>query len=312
VFIDISSSDYNMDLDAVAAAVNQNTKAIIATHTFGYAQDTDRLKNIVKEAEAKYGHKIWLMQDCCHAFSAEWNGKPIGTEGDVAVYALNISKMMTSIFGGMLCVNDSTLATKIRAWRDEHFKKPGVLKSIKRRLYLVAIYIAFHPAVYGFTWWLQEKTPLLNYFTKSFHLDDKIHFPPDYLDKMSNVEASVGRAQLKKYAVIIERRRENAAYYHNNLIRRQGWEFPPLIKGATYSHYVVSVPDRQAVINAVAKKGVHLGELIQYSIPELGSYKKQEAAYPVSLLKSTNTINLPVNVNLETSKKVVKAINSLN
>jgi dTDP-4-amino-4,6-dideoxygalactose transaminase len=42
----------------------------------------------------------------------------IGASGDVSVYALNISKMITSIFGGMLTFQDQALADKVRAWRD--------------------------------------------------------------------------------------------------------------------------------------------------------------------------------------------------
>ena len=98
-FIDINLDDYNMNLEDAEAAINKNTRVIIATHTFGYPQDLNRLEAMVRKGEKKYGHKIWLMQDCCHAFGAEWNGRMIGTSGDVAIYAFNISKMITSIFG---------------------------------------------------------------------------------------------------------------------------------------------------------------------------------------------------------------------
>ena len=74
------------------------------------------------------------MQDCCHAFGAEWKGRMVGTSGDVAVYAFNISKLMTSIFGGMLTFQDKQLAEKIREWRDFNFRKPRIFKSMKRRL----------------------------------------------------------------------------------------------------------------------------------------------------------------------------------
>ena len=177
-FVDIDLHDYNMNLDEAEAAINENTRAIIATHTFGYPQDLDRLEAMVRCAEERYGHKIWLMHDCCHAFGAEWKGKMIGTSGDVAVYAFNISKILTSIFGGMLTFNDQKLADKVRTWRNYHYKHPGLLKGIKRRIYLLAIYIAFNKYVYGFTWWLQEKTSFLNQLTKAYHLDEKIHFPP--------------------------------------------------------------------------------------------------------------------------------------
>jgi len=293
-FIDINLDDYNMDLDLVPEAINENTRAIIATHTFGYAQDLDRLEAIVKEAEGRYGHKIWLMQDCCHAFGAEWNGRMIGTSGDVAVYAFNISKLMTSIFGGMLTFQDQELANKVRIWRDSHYEKANLFKAIKRRIYLLAIYVAFNEKIYGMTWWLQEKTPLLDHFTKSYHLDNKIHFPPDYLDQMLDVEAAVGLQQLKRYSDIVDRRRSNAQWYNENLVRKYGWEFPAIKYGATYSHYVIRVPDRYAVMNEWSKKGVQLGELIQYSIPEMTPYKKDTCECALSKIASNTTVNFPV------------------
>ena len=293
-FIDIRLDDYNMDLDLVPGAISEHTRAIIATHTFGYPQDLNRLEAIVKEAETRYGHKIWLMQDCCHAFGAEWKGRMIGTSGDVAVYAFNISKLMTSIFGGMLTFQDQALADKVRAWRDSYYQKAGLWKAIQRRLYLLAVYVAFNEKIYGLTWWLQEKTPLLNRFTKSYHLDDKIHFPPDYLDLMLDVEAAVGLAQLKRYPQIIARRRANAKWYDQHLERRAGWVFPPIIEGATYSHYVVRVQDRTTVVNEWADKDVNLGELIQYSIPSTLPYHFSRRLCNKSESASHQTVNFPV------------------
>ena len=294
-FIDIDLHDYNMNLDEAEAAINENTRAIIATHTFGYPQDLDRLEAMVKRGEEKYGHKIWLMQDCCHAFGAEWQGRMIGTSGDVAVYAFNISKIITSIFGGMLTFQDKALADRVRAWHDTNYHKASHWKANQRRLYLLAIYIAFNEKIYGLTWWLQEKTPLLNRFTNSYHLDDKIHFPPDYQDRLLEVEAAVGLVQLKRYDAIIERRRANAAWYDKNRPKRPGWVFPPLVEGATYSHYVVRVPERKPVLDEWAKGGVQLGELIQYSIPLLPEYaSKQLPKYNNSEVASLRTINFPV------------------
>jgi dTDP-4-amino-4,6-dideoxygalactose transaminase len=276
-FIDINLDDYNMNLDEAEAAINENTHAIIATHTFGYPQDLDRLEAMVKRAEEKYGHKVWLIQDCCHAFGAEWNGRMVGTSGDVAVYAFNISKIITSIFGGMLTFQDKALADKVRAWRDANYRPAGWIKDMQRRLYLLAVYIVFNKKFYGITWWLQENTRLLNRFTKAYHLDNKIHFPPDYLDRMLEVEAEVGLKQLERYDEIIARRRANAAWYDQYLERREGWLFPPIRSGATYSHYVVRVPERKPVLDGWATRGIQLGELIQYSIPLLPEYQELDS-----------------------------------
>lgn len=293
-FVDCSPTDYNMNLDLLPKAINEHTRAIVATHLFGYPLNLEKVEQIKSDAENRYGHKIWLIQDCAHSFGASWKGRPVGTSGDTALYALNISKMITAIFGGMLTFQDKVLADRIRSWRDRHFKQPGFFKAIQRRLYLLAVYVAFNESVYGLTWLLQERTPFLNRLTKSYHLDDRIHFPPDYLDKMLDVEATVGLVQLKKYPNIIENRRKMAKWYDINLGRRDGWEFPPIVEGATYSHYVVRVEDRNKLVNEFARKGVHLGELIQYSVPELPGYKSLNACCPNSKVFSNVTVNFPM------------------
>jgi perosamine synthetase len=292
-FIDITLNDYNMNLDEAEAAINERTRAIIATHTFGYPQDLDRLEAMVRRAEERYGHKVWLMQDCCHAFGAEWNGRMIGTSGDVAVYAFNISKIMTSIFGGMLTFQDQSLADRLRTWRDTNYQKANWLKSISRRLYLLTVYVAFNERFYDLTWWLQKNTTRLDSLTKAYHMDDKIQFPPDYQVKMLDVEAAVGLEQLIKYPKFIKLRIEKAKYYDKNLPRKSDWIFPRLITGATYSHYTVRVKNRLAVQKEYASEGIELGSLIEYSIPELKSYK-ENISYPFAKNASTTTINFPL------------------
>ena len=294
-FVDIKLNDYNMDLDQVEAALDQNTRGIIATHTFGYPQDLERLESIISQAEKRFNHKIWLIQDCCHAFGADWNGRNIGSSGDVAVYAFNISKLMTCIFGGMLTFQDQELADSVRAWREANYKSAGWLKGLKRRIYLLLVYVAFHEKVYGMTWWLQYKTKLLDRFTKAHHLDDKIHFPMDYMEKMHDVEAAVGLEQLEKYPEIIKKRRSKVHNYSSTLPRREGWIFPPMVDGATYSHYTVRVPNRAEILREYANEGIHCGELIQYSIPALASYEKeQQDKFPNSETASRETINFPL------------------
>src|SRR5689334_16867288 len=162
VFVDLCGADFNMDLERLPQAIGPKTRAVVATHLFGYPLDLERLELIVSEAQARFGHRIWLIQDCAHAFGARWKGRLAGTCGDVALYGLNISKTMTSIFGGMLTFQDARLAGQVRSWRDAHLRAAGWVKSLSRRAYLAAAGIAFTGPVYGLTRWLQDETPLLN------------------------------------------------------------------------------------------------------------------------------------------------------
>jgi dTDP-4-amino-4,6-dideoxygalactose transaminase len=303
-FVDIKLDDYNMDLDQFETSINERTRAVVATHLFGYPLDVDTVKQIVQNAQKRFGHKIWIIQDCAHAFGAEWNGGLVCDEEDIALFGLNISKVMTSIFGGMLSTSNDALATQVRSWRDHNYSQPSSLKKIMRSIYLLGTYIGFNETVYDFVYWLQEKTPILNRLTKAYHLDEKIHFPPDYLDQMLDIEAQVGLIQLMKYPKIVQKRRQNAQYYQDHLQNVKDLILPPIVDGATYSHYVIRGPDRERTMRALASKGVQLGQLIEYSVPHMEAYRKYtgDQDFPNSFLSSQTTLNLPIHAELNASQ----------
>jgi perosamine synthetase len=295
-FVDIDPGNFNMRLDEVEAALNERTGAVVATHLFGYPLDVNRLERIVRTAEARYGRRILVVQDCAHSFGARWEGQLVCNAGDAAIFGLNVSKLITSIFGGMLTTRDPELAGRVRVWRDAHHRPAGTAKALLRRAYLLAAAAAFTGPLYSLVYLLQESTPFLNRLTRAYHLDEKIHFPPDADERMLDVEAAVGLAQLARYDEIVERRTENARFYAARLAGVPGLELPPLVEGATYSHFVVRVPDRGALLREVAKAGVQLGELIEYSLPHLEPYRDHAGGgeFPVSLACSRSTVNLPL------------------
>lgn len=300
VFVDNTMTDYNMDLDQVAAAITPKTGAIVATHLFGFPLDIVRLRAIVSEAEQRFGHKIWIVQDCAHAFGARWQGRLVSQDGDTGLYGLNISKVMSSIFGGMLTFHDPALAGRVREWRDAHLAPGSRIKSLLRLVYLAATYPAFHKLPYGLVHYLQYRTTLLDRLTKAYHLDQEVRFPPDAGEQMLPIEARVGLAQLQKYGWMIERRRTHAARYLAGLSNVPGWVLPPMPDGATFSHFPVRVPDRQAAVDHFARHGVHLGEVVEYSVGHLPAYQRfaDGVALPNSLYCSQHMINLPVHPQL--------------
>lgn len=303
-FVDITLDDYNMDFDHVEQAMTPATRMVVATHLFGYPLDVDRLRAIVSAAERRFGHKIWIVQDCAHAFGARWQGRLVAAEDDIALFGLNISKTITSIFGGMLTTRNASLAATVRAWRDAHITRPSAAKAVARRAYLVAAAAAFQKSVYGAVRWLQDDTPLLDRLTMAYHRDDEIRFPPDYLDAMLDVEAAVGLAQLARLNEFEQRRREHARHYSTHL-RAQGWTLPPFVEGATYSHYPVRVESRAHEVARFRRAGVQVGDVIDYSVPELPGYR--EAAdprrFPNAGLCSRHVINLPVHPTLTDAER---------
>lgn len=315
VFVDINLNDYNMDLDLFRKAITSRTRAVLPTHLFGYPMDIDSVNQIVREAESRFGQRIYNIQDCAHSFEAEWQGESVINAGDGALFGLNISKQITSIFGGMFTTNDDELADKLLAFRDQNFSEKSLLEKLTRMVYLPMSALAFTNSIYGLTYWLQNNTRLLKGITDAYHLDQKIIFPPDYLKRMAAVEASVGLEQLKKYNLIKTRRREIASMYFDQLKVPETWVMPPQIEGATYSHFVIRVPDRDRILEHAAWQGIQLGQLIEYSMPHLPAYQNYTSPdhFPNSLLCSRSMINLPIYPGL--SKKdvnnIVRVINRI-
>jgi dTDP-4-amino-4,6-dideoxygalactose transaminase/SAM-dependent methyltransferase len=303
-FVDIDLADYNMGPEAVARSITERTRVIVATHLFGYPMNVDRLRDLVSEAEERWQHKIWIVQDCAHAFGARWHGARVCEAPDVALFGLNISKMITSVFGGMITTNDPEIHQRLRAARDERFTTGSHLSGVARALYLLAVRGSFTPSAYTAVHWLLHRTRLLDRLARSYHLDERIHFPPDYLRCMLPLEARVGLVQLRKYPEIVAHRRALAAYYDAHLRDVAGITLPPLVEGATYSHYSVRVPDPDAWVARAADAGVELGRVIDYVVPLWPAYRAYATdAFPRSIQAMREVINLPVHTGIGSSER---------
>ena len=306
-FVDIRKEGYNMDLEATEAAINGDTRAIVATHLFGYPIDLERLREIVSVAEKKHGHKIWVVQDCAHSFGARLGGKLVTAAPDVAIFGLNISKIMTSVFGGMLITNNEEVMGRLRRWCNENFCKPGPVKSLRRAAYIALASAAFRSPFYGLVYWLQNGTSLLKGMAEGYHLDDRIEFPPDWREFLTPFEARVGLVQLAKYPENIRRRRENAAFYRKILAGIPGIRVLPDLPGATYSHFPVRVGSekRNRIVDALARADVQLGVLIDYTVPGFPSYAPYAdgRAFPESEACARSLLNFPVHPSLTGSQR---------
>ena len=272
VFVDCEKDHYNMSLNGIHDAITEKTRAIIPTHLFGYPMDVNEVGRIVGEAEKKYGHRIYVIQDCAHSFGAKWKGELVSTFGDAAVFGLNISKIINSIFGGMVITQDKDLAADLRQWRDKYTNEIGLMKTLKRLAYFAAVNVAFNNQIYGIVNWLESKG-WLDRFVK-YYEEDKIDFPSDWDYYPSEIEARIGLNQLKKYDGIISERRKRAREMIESMHDCEDIRMLPFDEGATFSHIVGRVQDREKWIDRYSNQGKQLGILIEYSIPRLGAYKK--------------------------------------
>ena len=293
VFIDSADGHFNMDLDQLEKAITPRTRAIIATHLFGYPLDVNRVNEIALRASENYGHKVYVVQDCAHSYGAKWKGQLVTKFGDAAIFGSNISKIINSIFGGMVTTQNQETNEKLRHWKRANLIDNKYTKTLSRLAYFVAVNVAFHSAVYGFIEWL-NRNRFLDYFTK-YYTESSIDFPKDWNTEPTEIEARIGLVQLSKYDNIIA---ERAMLAQEVIMNNAGPDFEmlPYDPECTYSHIVAKVKDRTEVVKYYKNRGIELGILIEYCIPYMKAYQKYKnpnSNYEVSRNYSDSLINFP-------------------
>ena len=114
VFVDIEPDTYNIDPDLVEAAITERTRAILPVHFGGAIADMTRLRQIARR------HKLKIIEDAAQAHGASLRGgRFAGALGDVAIFSLQQSKLLTCGEGGVLTSNDDELAEI--AWSLRHY-----------------------------------------------------------------------------------------------------------------------------------------------------------------------------------------------
>ena len=104
VVVDIEPDTLCMDPAKFEAAITPKTKAVIPVHIFGSIADMDKINEIARK------HNLKVIEDCAHAHGGEWDGKHVGTLGDVGSFSFQQSKLMASGEGGCCITDDDDLA----------------------------------------------------------------------------------------------------------------------------------------------------------------------------------------------------------
>lgn len=121
VFVDIDPVTYNIDPDAVAAALTPRTRAILPVHLYGLCADMDRLLAIGK------GASVPVIEDACQAIGARYKGRPAGSLGIAGCFSFFPSKNLGGFGdGGLVTTGDAALARELRLLRN-HGAEPRYL-----------------------------------------------------------------------------------------------------------------------------------------------------------------------------------------
>ena len=190
VFVDVDLKTHNVNADLIEAAITPKTKAIMLAHTLGNPFNLEKVKELCDK------YKLWLVEDCCDALGAEYNGKHVGTFGDIATCSFYPAHHITMGEGGAVFTNNSeliTIAESFRDWGRACYCDPGCENTCGKR---------FDQKLGDLPYGYDHK------YTYS-HLG--------YNLKISDMQAACGLAQLKRLPHFIKKRNANFVYLRDRL-----------------------------------------------------------------------------------------------
>lgn len=113
VFVDIQEQSLNLDVDKVAAAITENTRAILPVHLFGRSADMAEI------AALAYTHGLIVIEDCAQSFGSRYQGRMTGSMGVAGAFSFFPSKNLGCFGdGGMITTDDDEIAAQIRIYRN--------------------------------------------------------------------------------------------------------------------------------------------------------------------------------------------------
>jgi len=107
VFVDCEPVTLNMDPDQIEDKITERTKALVVTHVGGLPARMDRIMRVARK------HKLFVVEDCAHAFLATYKGRYAGTWGDVGSFSFQASKQLGLGDGGMALTNKKKVAAAL-------------------------------------------------------------------------------------------------------------------------------------------------------------------------------------------------------
>ena len=190
VFVDITIPTYNIDASQLEAAYSDRTRAVMIAHTLGNPFDISAVLQFVGE------HNLWLIEDCCDAVGSTYEGQLVGTFGDLATTSFYPAHHITMGEGGCVLTDAPQLKKLVESFRDwgrDCWCATGKDNTCGTR----------------FDWQLGDLPHGYDHKYTYSHIG--------YNLKLTDMQAAVGVAQLKKLPALIEARRRNFQVLYDGL-----------------------------------------------------------------------------------------------
>jgi len=288
VFVDIDLADYNMDVSAMKDVLTSQTRAIIATHLYGYPADVAAIR------AAAGDDRILIIEDASLLGPLKPGQGGNGLLGDMTIFSFSPGKHLYAVQGGVAVTNSADLYEKLKAYRDREMNSLPWKVWARRLARLVTGYMMLN----GF---LFESWSRINQTGPAQRARDQlgltqIDMPGDYATAFADSHGRVGLAQLQKFDFILARHRAWAEFYDRELRNVPGISLAPIIAGATYMPYTLRVERRDEIgfCQRMHTKGVKVATSFDYVLPYVKPYRPYaQRTYLRAEQAAREVVNLP-------------------
>jgi dTDP-4-amino-4,6-dideoxygalactose transaminase len=239
VFVDIDLDTFNMDVSQLESAIGPRTKAILAVHQLGMPCDLDAITQVARR------HSLRVIEDAACAIGSEirWNSawEPIGRpHGDVACFSFHPRKLLSTGDGGMLTTRSDDLDRRFRLLRHHGMSVPDTVRHQSAEVVF-------------------EEYPIVGF---------------NY--RLTDIQAAIGREQVKRLPALVARRRELAQRYQSAFRACPTIKVPvePEWARSNWQSYAIRVASgrQRAVMQALLDEGISTRRGVMNA--------HREAAYP--------------------------------
>ncbi|MBI2268284.1 MAG: aminotransferase class I/II-fold pyridoxal phosphate-dependent enzyme [Candidatus Blackburnbacteria bacterium] len=308
VYVDIDET-YNIDPKDLEKKITKKTKAIIVQHTFGILGDVGAIKRIARK------NNLVLIEDCAHSLGATFNGKRVGTLGDVAFFSFGRDKILSSVFGGMILVKTQT-QTEIQIQIQKMFntlKWPNTLWGIQQLLHPIAFSVILPLYNSGLGKLILLILQKFHFLSRAVCEEEKRgEQPKTFPSRMPPALSVLAIKQLTKLERFNRHRREIAKLYFSkfaNIVK----VLPPDVSGAVWLRFPISINDAFGLISYAKRRGILFGDWYKSVVMPAENLSKVGYTFgtcPNAEKLSKMVVNLPTypGMKVEEVLKVVEVV----
>jgi len=200
VYVDVDLETYVVSEAALESAIGPRTRAIMMAHTLGNPFNLELVERLAKK------HNLWVIEDSCDALGGTYNGKNLGTFGDLSTFSFYPAHHITTGEGGAVLIKKAahkTIVESFRDWGRDCWCAPGCDNTCLKR----------------YEWQLGELPEGYDHKYTYSHIG--------YNLKSGDIQAAIGLAQLDRLESFVELRRRNWKYLRDGFADLEEYFFLP-------------------------------------------------------------------------------------